>query len=106
MSRIVEIKLRVFSSLYSKTIGLIGKKNIKPVFFTTRFGIHTFGVKEPIDVVILDNKHKVRKIKTTLTPNRIFFWNPQFNRVLELPKEYVKNKKIKLGDTIIISNLN
>ena len=46
-------------------MGLIGK-DPTPLFFKTRFGIHTFGVITPIDVLILDKNYKVVKIKALL----------------------------------------
>lgn len=83
-----------------KIIGLIGKKNPESLFFKTRFGIHTFGLKFPIDVLILDNKNRVISLKKSLKPNKIFFWNPLYNRVLELPQETINNKHIKFHEMI------
>lgn len=74
--------------------GLIGSKP-EAILFKTRFGIHTIGVGYPIDVVILDKNHIVRKIKEHLEPNHFFFWNPQFDTVVELPSGTVQSKKIK-----------
>lgn len=48
-------------------------------------GVHTFGMKFPIDVVVLDEGGVVRAIKRDIKPNRCFFWNPKHRRVLELP---------------------
>jgi len=66
-------------------IGLIGKNKPEPILFKTRFGIYTFFMRFPIDVIILDNKYKVVKLKENLKPNSIFVWNPKYNIVLELP---------------------
>lgn len=74
--------------------GLLGSQPQATLFYT-RFGIHTFGMNYPIDVVILDNKAIVQKIKENLQPNRFFFWNPLYKTVLELPEDTVK----KLGLT-------
>ncbi len=83
-----------------KIIGLIGKRNIKPLLLETRFGIHTFGVKYPIDVVILNGQYRVVDTAENLKPNRIFIWNPKYKRVLELPKGTIKELKLKQGQTI------
>ncbi len=53
--------------------GLIGAKKPHALYMKTRFGIHTFGVLFPIDVVILDAQHRVVKLQKSLKPNRIFF---------------------------------
>jgi uncharacterized membrane protein (UPF0127 family) len=91
-------------TIFQKIRGLLGKKNISPLLFETRFGIHTFGMKHAIDIVILDKKNIVRKIKSSLNPNRLFFWNPHYFRVLELPSGTVKVKKIIIGAKIIFEN--
>lgn len=85
------------SSWKDKVIGLIGKKEIKPLFFQTRWGIHTFGVRKPIDVVILDDEQTIVAIKQNLKPNRIFFWNPKYQNVLELP---INVYHLKIGEKI------
>lgn len=84
---------------FAKTKGLIGKK-ILPVYFTTRFGIHTFFLKEPIDVLILNSRGVVRIVRKTLYPNSIFFWPPTFGTVVELPQGTVRRMKIREGTSI------
>ena len=88
-------------SFFQKTKGLILENEIKPMFFFTRFGIHTFGLKEAIDVLILDSNHKIVKLKT-VSRNTIFLWSPRFNNVLELPDGSIYKKKIRLGDHVAL----
>lgn len=83
-----------------KLKGLIGAQKAYPISFKTRFGIHTFGLNFPIDVIILDKNHTVIKIAEGLKPNRIFLWNPKFDNVIELPIDSVKKFKIKTGSTV------
>lgn len=86
------------SSFLDVTFGLIFKKNTD-LFFKTRFGIHTFAMKNDIDVLILDNKFKVVKIKS-LKPNRIFIWNPFYQNVIELRRGTVEKFKVGVGDKL------
>ena len=88
----------------NKSIGLIGKNKFEAVIFTTRFGIHTFGLKFPIDVLILDDKHKVVSIREDLKPNRIFLWNPKYNLVVELENGTVKKNKTEINDFLEITS--
>lgn len=88
--------------LVSSIRGLILRNNITPIYFNTRWGIHTFGVKESIDVVILDEKNTVQKIKKSLMPNSVFLWNPKFKKVLELPQGTIEAKKITPNDVIVL----
>src|SRR5436305_919642 len=83
-----------------KIIGLIGKKKPYALMLETRFGIHTFGVKFPIDVVILNNNHIVMAMFQHMKPNRIFFWNPKDKLVLELPERTITKEKIKQGNQL------
>lgn len=96
----IPIKAKELKSLKDRAIGLIGKQKVDPVYFKTRWGIHTFGLKFPIDILILDKEKRVVALKKTLKPNRIFFWNPRFDRVLELSNGSMQRKNIQIGDTI------
>lgn len=87
---------------YSSWKGLLGTKKPIAVFFQTRFGIHTFGMRYPIDIVIIDRYHTVKIVKKNLVPNRIFVWNPFFDYVLELPEGTVASKKIYCGSKVYI----
>ncbi|SRR5258708_4982775 len=83
-----------------KTMGLIGKKQAYPLLLQTRFGIHTFGVRFPIDVIILNNRHEVVSTYKNMKPNRIFLWNPVYQLVLELPSGTIENTKLEIGNKI------
>lgn len=87
---------------FAKIKGLIGEKSAESIYFQTRFGIHTFGLRFPIDVLILDSQGTVVKTKKNMGRNRIFLWNPKFNTVIELPKGTIERKKIRIGAEINI----
>lgn len=91
------IHLRGFKD---KTLGAIffGKKNI--LYLETRFGIHTFFVNFPLDLIILDKNNRVKKIKENLGPNRIFLWNPKYFKVFELPAGSIKALKLNVGSIL------
>jgi len=96
----ITLKVKILRTLIEKSVGLIGTKRIFPVFFTTRWGIHTFGVRSPIDVLILDRNNRVVVIRHRLSPNRLFFWNPIYDRVVELPPGIIMKRKITIGTQI------
>lgn len=75
-------------------------KKPKAIIFNTRFGIHTFFLKFPIDLIILNKDNRVIKIKEEVFPNRIVFWNPKYNLVIELPRGSINKSKTKKGDLI------
>lgn len=91
---------KVASSFSDKFLGLLKKSNPRSLLIKTRFGIHTFGLKSLIDVVVLDNNYEVVKLGLAIKPNRFFFWNPKFSCVLELPEFSIKNSKTEIGDKL------
>lgn len=90
------------TGLFSRTKGLIGENKASPIFLKTRFGLHTFGMKFAIDVVVLDENDTVVKIQKNLVPGRVFFWNPKWERILELPEGEIADKDIKTGERLKI----
>lgn len=66
----------------------------------TRFGIHTFGMKHAIDVVVLSKRNSVVKLSKGLQPNKLFLWNPLYNKVIELPVGGIKKRGIKMGSVL------
>lgn len=96
----VILKVRLLKGFLDKSIGLLESAKADPVYFTTRFGIHTYGMKFPIDAIVLDNNNRVMKTAENLKPNRFFFWLPIYNRVVELPAGTVKKLKINNEDII------
>lgn len=102
----ITLTVKRLRSLRTKSIGVIGKKHIEPVHFTTRWGIHTFGVLHPIDVLILDNDNHVVKLTQNLKPNRIFYWHPRYKHVIELPSGEIAKKGIAMGDAITLLTIS
>lgn len=102
----MKIKVKKAVLLKDKLFGLIGQENITPTLFQTRFGIHTFFMKVHIDVIVLNNNNKVVNLKVNLKPWRFFFWNPQYNRVVEMAKGSIKSEKITIGDLIELEGVN
>jgi hypothetical protein len=105
MNKVIKLFVKEAKNLKEKIQGLIGKDKPYALMIKTRFGIHTFGLKFPIDVLILDDKNNVVSVKKHLRPNRIFLWNPMYEKVLELPSGTIEKKQIKINIPIDISIL-
>lgn len=95
---------KVANSLVDRLLGLLKPSNPRSLLFNTRFGIHTFGLQRPIDIVVLNNALRVVKLGISVSPNRMFFWNPLFNTILELPEGTIQSSSTKVGDTIQFIN--
>lgn len=100
--KILADNVKIPQNYFEEAKGLIGKSKAEPMLFKTRWGIHTFGVKFPIDVVIFDKNGVAVKIKNGLKPGKFLFWNPKFRNVLELPEGEIKKSGLKIGDKLEI----
>lgn len=80
-----------------RLIGLIGKTNINyGLLFKNCNSIHTFMMKESIDIIGIDENNKIIYIYQNLIPNKIIkIKNPQNKTsILELPKDTSKYFKL------------
>jgi uncharacterized membrane protein (UPF0127 family) len=94
-------------SFKDRLFGLLLKSNQStPLLFKTRFGIHTFFLKKPIDVVILNKDYSVTKLKSALYPNKLFFYSPKYYWVLELPENSISKLNVKKGTQLSFSYKN
>lgn len=99
------IKARKLTTFFDKTKGLMFTDKIIPTYLETRYGVHTYFLKQPIDIVVMDQKNTVRVLKEQIKPWRIFLWNPSYFRVLELPPGFTQKTNIKKGDTLKVEFL-
>lgn len=97
----ITANLKIASSPWDRFFGLLDNRNPKSLLFRTRFGIHTFGIKNPIDVLVIDKNNEV-KIINVIKPKRIFIYNPKYKKIIELPKGTIKKSKTQIGDKIAI----
>ncbi len=84
-NKILSEKVIVLKTFAEKSKGMLAFNTPTAVFFETRWGIHTFGMKYAIDVVVLNKGKQIVAIKKNLTTRRCFFWNPRYKLVLEFP---------------------
>jgi len=101
--KIITRDLKIAESFIDNALGLLLKSNPRFMLFKTRYGIHTFFLKEDIDVIVLNHNNMVVKIKKSLKPNSIFFWNPKYTQVIELPKGKIDEFSISLKDSLAVS---
>lgn len=95
--------LKKADSLMDKHLGLLRSSNPRSLLFKTRFGVYTFGLKVSIDLIVLDNQFKVVKLGQEIKPGKLFFWNPKYCLVLELPEGIINSSGTKIGDLLEIS---
>jgi uncharacterized protein len=63
--------------------------------------VHTFFMKFPIDLVYLDKKRKVRKVRNAVPPWRLSAcWTA--HSILELPAGTIEQTGTRIGDELVI----
>jgi uncharacterized membrane protein (UPF0127 family) len=82
--------------------GLLGRSKLDPgegLWIVPCQGIHTWGMKFPIDVLYLDRKKRVRKLRRAVRPWRlsVCFWA---HSVLELPAGSLDRTATAKGDQL------
>ena len=63
-------------------------------------GIHTFGMRFPIDAVYLDSRRRVVRIYKRLVPKRIAALSVRTRSVLELPAGTLEAARTQVGDEL------
>lgn len=88
------LKIVIAKTFKDKLLGLINQKNINyGMFFPNVSSIHTFFMKEAIDVIGVDKNLIIKEKYYNVTPNKIIILRKS-KHTLELPKGYSKYYKI------------
>jgi len=89
-------------SVSDRVFGLLNPNSSRFLVIKTHFGIHTFFMSGKIDVIVLDKKGSVAKLKDNLSPNSFFFYNPLHSTVIEMPPGSITEFSIHQNDKIYI----
>jgi uncharacterized protein len=82
--------------------GLLGRDDLlagEGLWIVPCEGVHTCGMRFPIDVVYLDRKKRVRKLRSAMTPWRLSMCLFAHS-VLELPAGMIKQTGTQAGDQL------
>lgn len=97
---IISENIVLAKSFWDKVFGMLLKRNSEGLILKTRFGIHTFFMKNKIDVIILDKSRSVAKVKKNLSPYNFLIWNPKYDAVIELRSGLINKSGTELGDRL------
>ena len=90
----------VADTFFKRFIGLIGKKNInKGMFFPKKKSIHTFFMKDNIDIIMINKDNEVIYFEKNVKKNKIIIKKEAYHTI-ELPKDSLTN--INIYDKLII----
>ena len=94
------IELKECKSFYSRLLGFMFKKNINnALLFNKCNSIHTFFMKENIDVIMCDKDNIALFFYNNLPKNKIIWPKKNVKKVFETPSGYFD---IKIGNKLII----
>jgi uncharacterized membrane protein (UPF0127 family) len=86
--------------------GLLGRERLAPgegLWIVPCESVHTFWMKFPIDLVYLDRKKRIKKLKSAVPPWRLSACLSAHS-VLELPAGTIRDTQTQLGDTLEFSS--
>jgi uncharacterized membrane protein (UPF0127 family) len=95
--------IKIADSSLRRMVGLLGTSHLEPqsglLIFPTQ-GVHTFGMKYPIDIVFLDRERRVLGVRAAVKPWRLspIFWRAQC--VVELPAGVIEATRTEVGDQL------
>ncbi|MFX0136080.1 MAG: DUF192 domain-containing protein [Candidatus Hodarchaeota archaeon] len=102
-NKILPYKVILAKNLFSRLIGLLGKSKLNSqcaIHIVPCNGIHTLGMKFPIDVLFLNSKGMAIKLFSNLSPNKITNVIRSSHSVIELSANSLSETDIQIGDYI------
>ena len=99
-------KVRKADSFLTRLLGLLKRKRLGPeeaLWLVPSKGIHTIGMKFPIDVIFLDKDNKVVDAIPALAPFRATRIHLTAYSVLELPKGMINKSHTEVRDQLDVS---
>ena len=97
----------IADSSAKRRTGLLKHTSLEPgdgLWIVPCEAIHSFGMKFAIDVLYLDRKHKVKKLRSEMVPGRISGCLTAYS-VLELPAGTIARTTTEAGDQLEITKL-
>lgn len=99
--------IEVAATIRSRLRGLLGRCCLNRgggLFITPCSGVHTWGMRFPIDVVALDSRMRVVEAREHLGSFRIAAVGWKTGCVLELPEGTIRQSQIEVGDHLAITS--
>jgi uncharacterized membrane protein (UPF0127 family) len=99
-------KVRKADNFMTRLVGLLKRTTLGPeeaLWLMPSKGIHTIGMKFPIDVVFLNKNQLVVGLISAMAPYRLSSVHLRSFSVLELPNGTIKKSRTEVGDQFEIS---
>jgi uncharacterized protein len=99
----VGTQITIADTFLTRLIGLMGRKRLDAgcgLLIKPSSGIHTIGMRFPIDVVALNRNMVVLKLWPHVAPFRMTGINLRIHSMLELPPGQIEQCGIRVGDQL------
>jgi hypothetical protein len=99
-------KVRIADNFLTRLVGLLKRSHLGPeeaLWLMPSKGIHTIGMKFPIDVIFLSRDFHVLGLIPSMLPNRISGVHFRGFSVVELPNGTIKKSQTEIGDQFEIT---
>jgi len=85
------IEIKTADCFKTKLVGLMFKKNINyGLLIKNCRSIHTFFMKDNIDVIAVDKNYNIVEKRKNIPPNKIIIFKKNVKHIYELPKGTIK----------------
>lgn len=96
-----KFNVNIANNIFKRLVGLMGKKEIKKgLFFPKCRSIHTFFMKDKIDIIMINKENQIIYFEKSVHKNRIIIKKKAYHTI-ELPNNSLT--KINIGDKLTIS---
>jgi uncharacterized membrane protein (UPF0127 family) len=99
---VLATRLEVADSGSKRTKGLLGRERLasgEGLWIVPCESVHTFFMRFPIDLVYLDRKNKIKKLRSAVGPWRVSVCLSAHS-VIELPAGTIRKTLTAVGDTL------
>jgi uncharacterized membrane protein (UPF0127 family) len=99
---VLATRLEVADMGSKRTKGLLGRDGLdqgEGLWIVPCESVHTFFMRFPIDLVYLDRKNKIRKVRSAVGPWRVSACLTAHS-VIELPAGTIHSTQTKVGDSV------
>ncbi|MFQ5684287.1 MAG: DUF192 domain-containing protein [Candidatus Binatia bacterium] len=99
-------KVKRADSFRTRLLGLLKRRRLGPeeaLWLVPSKGIHTFGMKFPIDVIFLNKDNKVLDVIPSMGPYRATRFHFASYSVLELPEGTIHKSHTAISDELDVS---
>ncbi len=96
-------RIRVAETYFSRLRGLLGRPALEPgegLLIVPSRGVHMYGMRFPLDVLLIDDQRQVRRLYPNLKPGQSTGMHRGVRYALELPVGTIADSMTQEGDEL------